>query len=65
MPMCSDITHVFQSNDVWMLPISQENLDFFRGVSFALINYLEYKKHGAVRYRLTKVNKTVQYLQFK
>lgn len=38
-------TYVFEGDDVWVLPVPQENLDLFRGVSFTLIDYLEQAEH--------------------
>lgn len=36
-----EATYIFESDDVWVLTISQKNLNFFRGVPFAFINYLK------------------------
>lgn len=34
-------TYVFEGDDVRVLAVPQQNLNLFRGVSFALIDYLE------------------------
>lgn len=41
----SSYTHIFQGNDVGMLPVSQEDFDFLGRVSLALVNNLhEYRQ---------------------
>lgn len=38
-------TYVFEADDVRVLPVPQENLDLFRGVSLTLIDDLEQAEH--------------------
>lgn len=37
----SSYTHIFQGNDVGMLPVSQEDFNFLGRVSLALVNNLQ------------------------
>lgn len=41
-------THIFQSDDVGVLPVPQKNFNLFRGVSLALVNDLRKGVHVAV-----------------
>lgn len=37
-------THVFQSDDVGVLPVSHQDLDLFGGISLDLVYYLRHEK---------------------
>lgn len=39
-----EIAHIFQCDDVWVLPISQENLNLLRWIFLGLVNDLKKQK---------------------
>lgn len=54
----SSHTHIFQGDDVWMLPVSQEDFYFLRRVSLALVNNLQ--EHGPALATKGRGSRTMQ-----
>lgn len=59
-----EIAHIFQRDDVWVLPVSQENLNLLRWIFLGLVNDLKKKKKKYLKEQIGQTNSRKQIKEF-